>query len=152
MASYLRLVPQHWAGAYACWGLENREAALRLVTGSSGSEGWAANLEVKCVDLHANPYLLLAGVLAAGADPAALPNPVDVDPAALGDEELGRRGIPRLPTSLRESVDAFRADGVLAAAFGPELVGSVVAVRESELEQLGSASPEDVADASRWAH
>ena len=31
VASYLRLVPQHWAGAYACWGLENREAALRMV-------------------------------------------------------------------------------------------------------------------------
>ena len=35
VASYLRLVPQHWAGAYACWGLENREAALRMVTGST---------------------------------------------------------------------------------------------------------------------
>ena len=64
VASYLRLVPQHWAGAYRCWGLENREAALRMVTGSTGSEDWAANLEVKCVDLQANPYLLLAGLLA----------------------------------------------------------------------------------------
>ena len=95
VASYLRLVPQHWAGAYACWGLENREAALRLVTGSAGSEPWAANLEVKCVDLHANPYLLLAGVLAAGADATPLPEPVDVDPASLGDDELGApRGGP----------------------------------------------------------
>ena len=97
VASYLRLVPQHWAGAYACWGLENREAALRLVTGSAGSEPWAANLEVKCVDLHANPYLLLAGVLAAGADATPLPEPVDVDPASLGDDELARRGVVRLP-------------------------------------------------------
>ena len=64
--SYLRLVPSHWAGVFACWGLENREAALRMVTGSTGSEDWAANLEVKCFDLHANPYLLLAGLLAAG--------------------------------------------------------------------------------------
>ncbi len=67
VASYLRLVPQHWAGAYACWGLENREAAIRMVTGSAGSTEWAANLEVKCVDLLANPYLLLAGLLAAGS-------------------------------------------------------------------------------------
>ena len=83
-------------------GLESREAALRLVTGSTGSEGWAADLEVKCVDLHANPYLLLAGLL--------------------------------------------------AAAFGPDLVGSVVAVRETELEQPGESSPAEVADASRWTH
>ncbi len=33
-ASYLRLVPSHWAGAYAVWGHETREAALRLVTGA----------------------------------------------------------------------------------------------------------------------
>ncbi|MEP6697018.1 MAG: glutamine synthetase, partial [Pseudonocardiales bacterium] len=26
-ASYLRLVPSHWAGAFACWGRETREAA-----------------------------------------------------------------------------------------------------------------------------
>ena len=68
VASYLRLVPSHWAGVYACWGLENREAALRMITGSAGSSEWAANLEVKCLDLTANPYLLLAGLLAAGFD------------------------------------------------------------------------------------
>ena len=66
VASYLRLVPSHWAGAYACWGLENREAALRMVTGSTGSTSWAANLEVKCFDLLANPYLALAGAAGHG--------------------------------------------------------------------------------------
>jgi glutamine synthetase len=156
VASYLRLVPQHWAGAYACWGLENREAALRMVTGSSGSEEWAANLEVKCFDLHANPYLMLAGLLAAGTDgletSATLPDPVDVDPAALGEEALAARGIARLPQSLREALDAFTADDVLNAAFGEQLVGAIRAVRESELELLEGASPEEVAAASRWAH
>ncbi len=152
VASYLRLVPQHWAGAYACWGLENREAALRLVTGSAGSEPWAANLEVKCVDLHANPYLLMAGLLAAGADATPLPEPIDVDPAALDEGELKRRGVALLPRTLRESLDAFLADPVLANSFGASLMASIAAVRESELEQLGSATPEQVADASRWAH
>ena len=36
VASQLRQVPSHWAGVYRCWGRENREAALRLVTGSIG--------------------------------------------------------------------------------------------------------------------
>ena len=156
VASYLRLVPQHWAGAYACWGLENREAALRMVTGSRGSEDWAANLEVKCFDLHANPYLMLAGLLAAGTEGldrgAHLPDPVDVDPAALGEEALAARGITRLPTSLRESTDAFATDGVLGSAFGPRLVVAILAVRESELELFDGSSPEEVAAASRWAH
>ncbi len=156
VASYLRLVPQHWAGAYACWGLENREAAMRMVTGSRGSEDWAANLEVKCFDLHANPYLLLAGLVAAGTAGldagTSLPDPVDVDPAALGEETLTARGIKRLPTTLREALDAFTSDEVLSSAFGEPLVGAIRAVRESELELFDGASPEEVAAASRWAH
>ncbi len=156
VASYLRLVPQHWAGAYCCWGLENREAAVRMVTGSTGSEDWAANLEVKCVDLQANPYLLLAALLVVGADGidrrAALPEPIEVDPAALGDEALAARGIERLPASLGESLAAFRRDGVLRAAFGTALVDAIAAVRESEIELFEGASPEEVADATRWAH
>ena len=30
VASHLRLVPSHWAGAFRCWGRENRETALRI--------------------------------------------------------------------------------------------------------------------------
>jgi glutamine synthetase len=156
VASYLRLVPQHWAGAYACWGLENREAALRMVTGSTGSEDWAANLEVKCFDLHANPYLMLAGLLAAGTNGldggTDLPDPVDVDPASLSEDVLAERGIRRLPTTLREATDAFADDEVLGSAYGEALAGAIRAVRESELELFEGASPEEVAAASRWAH
>jgi glutamine synthetase len=156
VASYLRLVPSHWAGVHACWGLENREAALRMITGSAGSGEWAANIEVKCLDLTANPYLLLAGLLAAGLDGVAadaqLPEPVDVDPAALRPEELKRRGIRRLPTSLRESTDALAADAVLRAALGSALIDSVLAVRESEIEQFAEASAEEVVRALRWTH
>jgi glutamine synthetase len=156
VASYLRLVPSHWAGVYGCWGLENREAALRMITGSVGSSDWAANLEVKCVDLTANPYLLLVGLLVAGfegiAAQAQLPEPVDVDPAALTSEELDRRGIQRLPTSLRESTNALAADAVLHTALGSALVDSVLAVRESEVELFAEASTEEVVRALRWTH
>jgi glutamine synthetase len=154
--SYLRLVPSHWAGDYACWGLENREAALRLVTGSSGSAAWAANLEVKCFDLLANPYLVLAGLIATGLDGLAqrrpLPDPVDVDPVVLGEEALAERGVRRLPTSLADSLRAFVGDDALAAAFGAELVSSIVAVRESELELFADATAEEIAAATRWLH
>jgi glutamine synthetase len=156
VASYLRLVPSHWAGVYACWGLENREAALRMITGSVGSSDWAANLEVKCLDLTANPYLLLSGLLAAGlngvAAGAQLPEPVDVDPAALAPEELERRDIRRLPTTLRQSTDALAADRVLRDALGSALLDSVLAVRESEIELFADASAEEVVRAFRWTH
>ena len=122
----------------------------------SGSSDWAANLEVKCVDLTANPYLLLAGLLGAGsagvADGARLPDPAEVDPAALSPEELEKRGIRRLPASLRESTDALAADAVLRDALGSALIDSVVAVRESEIEKFAAASSEEVVRALRWTH
>jgi glutamine synthetase len=156
VVSYLRLVPSHWAGVYACWGLENREAALRMITGSVGSSNWAGNLEVKCLDLTANPYLLLAALLAAGLDGVAadahLPEPIDVDPAALEPRDLDARGIRRLPTSLRQSTDALAADQVLRTALGSALIDSVLAVRESEIELFAEASAEDVVRALRWTH
>jgi glutamine synthetase len=83
---------------------------------------------------------------------ATLPDPVDVDPAALGEDVLAERGIERLPTSLRESLDAFSSCPVLLDAFGQPLVDSIVAVRESELERFDGAEPEEVADAVRWVH
>ncbi|MGH3471191.1 MAG: glutamine synthetase [Nocardioidaceae bacterium] len=154
--SYLRLVPSHWAGDYACWGLENREAAVRMVTGSTGSSTWAANMEVKCFDLLANPYLLMAGLLAAGmaglANRATLPDPIDVDPAVLGDKALVDLGIERLPTSLDKSVAALVADQALTEALGPELLTSLVAIRESEIELFADASPAEIAAATRWLH
>lgn len=155
VASYLRLVPSHWAGVYGCWGLENRETALRMITGSAGSSGWAANCEIKCVDLTANPYLLLAGLLAAGVEgiaaQAQLPEPVDVDPAVLTAKELERR-VERLPMSLREATDALAADHVLGTALGSALIDSVLAVRESEIELFANASAEEVVRAQRWTH
>ena len=83
-----------------------------MITGSAGSSAWAANLEVKCIDLTANPYLVLAGLLAAasaGIDShARLPEPIDVDPAAVDEEVLDERGIHRLPTTLQSSVKRLR--------------------------------------------
>jgi glutamine synthetase len=156
VASYLRLVPSHWAGAFAAWGLENRETALRFVTGPAGTRQTAANVEVKCVDAAANPYLLLAGLLAAGRDGlrrgSRLPKPVAVDPAGLPEEDRRAGGIRALPSSLGEAVTAFERDDVLTAAFGEQLAATVVDVRRGEIALFDGVSPEGVARAVRWRH
>ncbi|RKT56907.1 glutamine synthetase family protein [Saccharothrix australiensis] len=140
VASYLRLVPSHWAGAFAVWGVENREAALRLVEGR--------DLEVKCYDLSANPYLVVAATLAAGlagvVDGARLPPPVGVNPSLAG--------ATRLPTSLAEAVDAFERDEVLAEAFGEEFADTIVDVRRGEIARFADSTPEEVAHVTRWRH
>jgi glutamine synthetase len=155
VASYLRLIPSHWAGAFAAWGLENRETALRFVAGAAGQPS-AANVEVKCVDATANPYLLLAGLLAAGRaglrDGARLPQPVAVDPGTLSDAERTAAGIRRLPSSLEEAVRAFEDDPVLTEAFGAELATTIGEVRRGEIALFEGMSPEAVAAATRWRH
>lgn len=155
-ASYLRLVPSHWAGAFACWGRENREAAVRLVTGPVGSGSWAANVEVKCFDAAANPYLVVAGLLAAGIagleESARLPEPVDVDPGSLDDAARHERGIVALPGSLTEAADLFEADAVLTAAFGTDLAATIADLRRAEAELMAGKSPEEIAALTRWKH
>ncbi|CCH89381.1 Glutamine synthetase [Modestobacter italicus] len=156
VASYLRLVPSHWAGAFAAWGLENREAAVRFVTGPSGARASAANVEVKSFDAAANPYLLMAGLLAAGQAGlragATLPDPVGIDPGTLSEDEQREAGITPLPASLAEAVRAFETDEVLTSAFGVELATTIAEVRRGEIALFDGVSAEDVATAVRWRH
>ena len=70
----------------------------------------------------------------------------------LAPEELDRRGIRRLPTTLRQSTDALAADWVLREALGSALLDSVLAVRESEIGLFAEAPAEEVVRAFRWTH
>ena len=76
--------PGYFAGAYGFWGVQNQEAPLRYVPGSSFLGEGNANVELKTSDASANPYLALAAVLAAGgagiAEQLELPEPVQSDP------------------------------------------------------------------------
>ncbi len=155
-ASYLRLKPSQWAGVFTAWGRETREAGLRVVTGTVGHRDRAANLEVKPVDLAANPYLALGCLIAAGLDgltsEASLPEEITGDPARLGAEEAAARGVRRLPASLAEAVGEFRTDEVLRSALGPVLADAVIAVREGETEAVAGLDDDQVAAAYRWTY
>jgi glutamine synthetase len=154
VASYLRLVPSHWAGAYHCWGLENREAALRLVTGSDGEQDARANIEIKCFDLAANPYLVTGSLIAAGLAGldagARLPEEVSGDPAGLPAAELDRRGIRRLPQSLAEAAGCLAGSALLREAMGDPLLQAFLAVRRGEAGLFAGASPAAITAATRW--
>jgi glutamine synthetase len=134
--SYHRIVPGYWAGAFACWGYDNREAPVRVASTFRGAEEASTNAELKACDSTGNPYLAVGGLIAAGLRGIErrleLPEPVDVDPGTLGEEERARRGIAPLPATQAEALDALEADRVLTAALGPVLTRSYLAVRRSE--------------------
>ncbi|GAA1256249.1 glutamine synthetase [Streptomyces javensis] len=144
-ASYLRLEPSRWAGAYQCWGLENREAAVRFITGAPDDPG-ASNAEIKSFDPAANPYLVAGAVIAAGLGGLdaglSLPPPVSGDPAVEGRER-------RLPTSLLTALEHFEDSTVLREALGDPLFESIAAVRRAEAALFEKSSPREIAVATR---
>src|SRR6201997_697726 len=132
IVSSLRMQPGNWAGAYACWGTENREAAVRFVKGGPGS-AHGANVEVKIVDPSANPYLASAAILGLALDgimrQAALPPEIIVDPARLSGSDRERAGILRLPDAQAEVIAALDNSDRLRRILGDAAVDMVVAVR-----------------------
>ena len=136
--SYRRIVPQYWAGAYVCWGHDNREAPVRVPSVFRGMEEASTNAELKAADASSNPYLAVGGLIAAGLDGLERelepPEPVEVDPATIDEGERERRGIVRLPATQAEALGALAADDVLMSALGPVLAESYLAVRRSEWE------------------
>lgn len=129
--SFRRLTPRMWSSAYACYGMDNREAAVRICSPLGGDAEASANLEIKPSDSSANPYLSLGAVIHAGLDGIRRGldpgEAVGVDPAT-----LPKGSVPRLPRSLDEALDALEADDVLMDALGPLRGSAYLAVKRSE--------------------
>ena len=134
--SYRRIVPQYWAGAFVCWGYDNREAPVRVASAFRGAEEASTNAELKACDASCNPYLALGGLIAAGLDGLERglepPEPVGVDPATIPADERAQRGIVPLPSTQEEALAELAADELLTSALGPILTESYLAVRRSE--------------------
>jgi glutamine synthetase len=146
--------PGNWAGVYACWGTENREAAVRFVRGGPGSP-YGGNVEVKIVDPSANPYLASAAILGLALDgikrKAPLPPETTIDPAKLSDSDRDRIGVVRLHEAQAEAIAALDNSKLLRGILGSPAVDMVVAVRRLEQERYGDLGPEELADKFRMA-
>ena len=156
VASYQRLQPHRWSGPWACWGRENREAALRFVTGMVGSRAEAANLELKAMDAAANPYLALGAIIAAGIDGIerglTLPEPVLDDPASIPASRRRAMGIRRLPSSLGASIRELERSAMLREAMGDVLFDAFLATRRAEREAFEGMDADAMVRAHRWRY
>lgn len=154
--SFLRLKPTRWVGAYRCWGLENREAPLRLIRGTRASRPHAANAELKCLDASGNPYLVAGAVIAAGLDgidrALTLPPEVKVDPASLDDSARAAVGATPLPTTLEAAATELERSTVLSDALGEDLHAAIVAVRRAEAAAAVGKDETALISAYRWRY
>nr|WP_145551654.1 type III glutamate--ammonia ligase [Variovorax boronicumulans] len=131
--SYKRLVVGEslsgtsWAPAYVAHGFNNRTALVRTLRG---------RFEWRLPDAAANPYLAAAGLIAAGLD--GVDRHLDPGPARPDDlfewplQRIRAEGIPVLPQSLGEAVEALERDSVLAQALGAAAHGEFVRLKRAE--------------------
>jgi glutamine synthetase len=130
--SYKRLQPGTWAPANSYWGYGNRSGVVRIP-----GVGKRRHLEFRSPDNSCQPYLLLAGLLAAGAD--GIRNRIDPPPPFQGDighltaEEIERYGIDYLPRTLPEALAALENDEVVASAVGQTALTHFLTVKRHEL-------------------
>src|SRR5712692_2921994 len=135
--SYKRLVrgaPRSgatWAPVFVTYGASNRTQMIRIPG--------PGRIENRAVDGAANPYLACAAMLAAGLD--GIENKIDPGQAnsenlyEMPEQELRRRNITFLPTTLREAVDCFEQDAVLQQALGKDYAAYYASVKREEWRQ-----------------
>lgn len=130
--SYKRLQPGSWAPANTYWGYGNRSGVVRIP-----GVGTRRHLEFRSPDNSCQPALLLAGLLAAGADGIRRklepPPPFQGDIGHLTPEEITHHRIGYLPRTLPEALSALERDEVVAGAVGETALRHFLAVKRQEL-------------------
>ena len=93
--------------------------------------------ELRLMDGSANPYLLQAGVLAAGLN--GLKNKIDpgkpLDCNMYEDHEK-YPDLPKLPNELDQSLEKLKNNKEMNEAFGKETINSYIKLRNSELQEF----------------
>jgi glutamine synthetase len=127
--SYKRFGPDTLAPWLIDWGLDNRSAMVRIPP----ERGAGSRMEVRLGDATANPYLAIAGTLAAAhlgiRDRLPLQSPLEgygYDPSKA----------TLLPQRLSAAIDAFDADADLKDVLGKAFCDSFLAYKRNEIERF----------------
>jgi glutamine synthetase len=157
--SYFRLGPHHWSAGYACLGVTNREAALRICLppkGTAEATKRLYNLEYRPADSTACPYIALGVLVRAGLEgirnKLQLPPLVQEDPHDMGPEKRQSLGIVELPKTLAQALDCLEADSVVKSWFSPNLWRTYIAVKRKEIELTAGLGPDEVCERYRNAY
>ena len=108
--SYRRLIPGGHAPTNVTWGLDNRSAAIRVITA-----GQATRVEHRVAGADCNPYLAVAGILAGALH--GLTHRIAPAPPIDGEQ---REGHPTLPVNWDDAIDAFDASAVMGDHLGAD--------------------------------
>lgn len=142
--AYKRLGPDTLAPYRSNWGYDNRSTMIRIPP----ERGQGTRLELRIGDGSANPYIVMAVVLAAALDGIrrGLVPPDAADGWAYEDEAR-----PVLPMTLKDALDALDADAGLRDLLTGDFIDVFVTMKRDEVARY-EESVEDPAtrDVTRW--
>ena len=126
--SYKRFMKGTFAPTRIIWSVDNRTAGFRLC----GDGTKAVRVECRIPGSDMNPYLAIAGMLAAGI--AGIEEGLELQPPTKGDVYQGDTGM--IPGNLRAARNALHGSTMLRAAMGDDVVDHYVRAAEVEIEEF----------------
>ncbi|GAA2102367.1 gamma-glutamylethanolamide synthetase GlnA4 [Streptomyces albiaxialis] len=111
--SYKRFQPGSFAPTAVAWGPDNRTCSYRVV-----GHGQGHRMENRVPGGDVNPYLAVAGMIAAGL--YGVEHELELPEACTGNAYTGDAA--HVPGTLREAAELWAASDVAREAFGPEVV------------------------------
>ena len=157
--SYYRLGPHHWSCGYASFGVQNREAAVRICPSPDADPARRQsgfNMEIRAPDATASPYMVVGAILRAGLEgiraKLPMPTPIDRDPSELTPEQMKALGVVPLPASLEEALARLEASAAVRQWMSPTFLSSYVSVKRKEIAMMEGKSPEEICTMYRDAY
>jgi glutamine synthetase len=128
--SYKRYVPGSFAPTAIRWGRDNRTCAFRLV-----GRGAGLRLENRIPGGDVNPYLAVAGIIAAGLD--GITKKMKLEPAFTGNAYVSDS--PRVPSTMNEALDLWEMSAWVKETFGEEVQAHYANMARVEIAAYGKA-------------
>ena len=128
--SYKRYVPGSFAPTAIRWGRDNCTCAFRLV-----GRGAGLRLENLIPGGDVNPYLAVAGIIAAGLD--GITKKMKVEPAFTGNAYVSDS--PRVPSTMNEALDLWEKSAWVKETFGEEVQAHYANMARVEIAAYGKA-------------
>ncbi|MFO6464446.1 glutamine synthetase family protein [Jannaschia sp. KMU-145] len=136
--SYDRLVPGAHAPTGLAWAYENRTSAIRIPSGPTA----ARRIEHRISGGDANPYLLLASILAAALQ--GIEDAQDPPPPITGNAYA--MNLPQIPSRWAEAIDRFESDPWSARLLPSALIRNLVLTKRQELRDIDALTEDERMD------
>jgi glutamine synthetase len=128
--SYKRYVPGSFAPTAIRWGRDNRTCSFRLV-----GHGPSLRLENRIPGGDVNPYLAVAGMIAAGLD--GVKQKLPLEPAYAGNAYVAESA--RVPSTMVEALKLWRESEWVRDTFGEDVQAHYANMAEIELAAYGKS-------------